>query len=314
MSDPQKGLDINAVNGYQVAVVQRQMSAQNYAALDMLKRKNIKVVYDLDDHLWAIPQWNPALQIYRDVARRSGETKLLTEGMTPCLELSDHVTTSTEFLKKVVQGKIKKPIPVTVVENAIDLNLFGRARKKVEREKVKVGWAGTATHSADVLEAMIALANVAAKDQNIQVEIMGQEVPRPLLKEKRIQGRLRFWPFVIIWEYPAFYSNLDWDIAVAPLIQHDFNLAKSPVKMMEAGALGIPCLASDIGPYADFCRKSEKLGYLLCRTRWDWTSKLQELVANKQLREELGQEMNQVVREHYSIEKRIKEWEAVLQS
>jgi len=41
------------------------------------------------------------------------------------------------------------------------------------------------------------------------------------------------------------------DVAIAPLALHDFNRCKSPIKLLEYGALGIPVICTDIEPYRE---------------------------------------------------------------
>ena len=56
-------------------------------------------------------------------------------------------------------------------------------------------------------------------------------------------------PWSRIWDYPTTYNNLNLNIAIAPLQDNKFNLAKAPIKYLEAGALGLPCVCQDLEPY-----------------------------------------------------------------
>jgi len=56
-------------------------------------------------------------------------------------------------------------------------------------------------------------------------------------------------PMVPVGRYPARLARLGFDIAVAPLVDHPFNRAKSALKLLEYGALALPVVASDIEPY-----------------------------------------------------------------
>ena len=49
--------------------------------------------------------------------------------------------------------------------------------------------------------------------------------------------------------YPARLARMNLDIAVAPLVDHPFNRAKSALKLLEYGALALPVVATDIEPY-----------------------------------------------------------------
>ena len=50
-------------------------------------------------------------------------------------------------------------------------------------------------------------------------------------------------------DYPARLASLELDVAVAPLVDHPFNRAKSALKVLEYGMLGLPVVCSDLEPY-----------------------------------------------------------------
>jgi hypothetical protein len=56
---------------------------------------------------------------------------------------------------------------------------------------------------------------------------------------------------VPIERYPETLASLALDVAVAPLQDNPFNRAKSNLKLLEYGWLGIPVVASDLEPYRD---------------------------------------------------------------
>jgi hypothetical protein len=58
-----------------------------------------------------------------------------------------------------------------------------------------------------------------------------------------------FHAMVPVAQWPAKLASLGLDLAVAPLADHPFNRAKSDLKVLEYGVLGIPVAASNVGPY-----------------------------------------------------------------
>src|SRR5579859_820139 len=240
-SEPGTEVPLDLLSSYQVVMVQRLATKANRKALELLHERKIKVIYDLDDDFWSLPKYNPAYGLFRNPK--------IIHGLETCASMSDYITVSTPYLAAIVKRKIGQKVPVEVVPNCIDLNLFVRARKKIERDYVIVGWAGTPTHSIDLDPAMNALAQVMRERKNLHCEFMGVGVPRQivqLLQDKVIdESRVKLRPWMPIEQFPAWYSNLRWDIALAPLaISNQFNRCKSSVKLLESSALGIPCLAS----------------------------------------------------------------------
>lgn len=55
-----------------------------------------------------------------------------------------------------------------------------------------------------------------------------------------------------ILNYPMTISKLALQAIVAPLIDNEFNRCKSPIKFLEAAAIGVPLYAQDCPPYSDY--------------------------------------------------------------
>jgi hypothetical protein len=87
-----------------------------------------------------------------------------------------------------------------------------------------------------------------------------------------------FVPMVAYELYPTVLSL--WDIMLAPLLDNHFNQAKSDIKLVDAGARGIPFVASNMGVYKE---------WLYGGTKVDdngWYEAIKTYVTDKELREE----------------------------
>ena len=62
-------------------------------------------------------------------------------------------------------------------------------------------------------------------------------------------GDIEYVPWKSLYEYSYAYDALNLNVAIAPLQNNRFNLSKAPIKYLEAGALGIPCVCQDYAPY-----------------------------------------------------------------
>jgi len=123
-----------------VAIVQRLMLKNNIAVMQLLRSHGVRLVYDLDDDLWHIPKANPAHNLYKDPE--------MVRGLDACSEWASVVTVSTEPLKKIVESQwshlrntaTKKPIPVVVIENRVDVDTFKPVFDKDEqKENIVIG-------------------------------------------------------------------------------------------------------------------------------------------------------------------------------
>ena len=74
------------------------------------------------------------------------------------------------------------------------------------------------------------------------------------------------------------------DVGIAPIADIPFNRAKSNVKVKEYAAMGVPWLASPIGPYAGLGEKQG--GRLVADGRWH--EELERLVDDERARRKLA--------------------------
>lgn len=286
-----------------VGVVQRMMEEGNVEYLRMARTHGMRFIYDLDDNMWHMPAWNPAKHIFEE----------RKEGLRNCVEWADVVTVSTEFLKKFASRELDdlrnvvtdKPIPVIVIENYADMRFFKEHTIPKNRDTIRIGWGGSNTHAGDLGHMWHVMPDIIEEFPNTEFEVIGHPPPPRLVGHPRVKMRnychvSEFWNRLATW---------DWDIFLAPLENNKFNKAKSAIKMIEAGTMRKPCLATNIENYTKFAAKTPELKWLLCDADFQWEGKLKELIRNEPLRRELGDAMHHNVVEHYNIAKQTWRWE-----
>lgn len=295
------GLPVKEYEGYNVTIVQRLHTQENLRAIQILKKMGLKVIYDLDDNLWEVPKENPgrkALQLFR-------------EGFQTCASLCDLITVSTAPLKLAVHKHLDLPkgLRVEVVNNAIDFDLYAPVMY-CEKDHVRVGWAGTNTHGGDLRQVYHLLPDVLRRNEHIRMEFVGMPAPELIQRHERVRQR----NFVPIGEYPSRLPSWRWDIMLAPLEDNVFNKSKSNIKILEAAAIGVPILVSDVAPYKSFCALHKDLDYLVCRGPRDWSKKIEDLSRAPEERDRLAKIMKDVAQEHYAIHSGVHRWNALFRS
>jgi glycosyltransferase involved in cell wall biosynthesis len=94
-----------------------------------------------------------------------------------------------------------------------------------------------------------------------------------------------FMPMVPYELYPLMLSL--WDIMLVPLLENHFNMAKSDIKLVEAGAKGIPYIASKMPVYEPWFKEvGNKAGML--STNNEWYENIKYLVQNPEERMKMG--------------------------
>jgi glycosyltransferase involved in cell wall biosynthesis len=305
--------------GYDIAVVQRQVSEQNHMAMARIREQGLKIVYDLDDNIWALPEYNPAKQVF--------DRNL--DGFRKCAELAHILTVSTIGLATAAKTGFRLNKEIFVIPNSIDFNMYRKKDIKRYDERVVIGWGGSNTHSEDVSQAFEVICDVLDNSPSAYMEIVGSPATDTRLETIVVQGKKKqrkvfipskiskhvktnFKVWVPVGEYPNRMCSWGWDISVAPLQDNRFNRSKSNLKMLEAAVMKIPCLVSDVQPYNEFCSLGgDDLRWLLCRTDRDWKNKLTVLVNEPERREHIGNLMYDVAFKFFNIDNVKNNWNYV---
>ena len=278
--------------GYDIVIVQRCSTQAQFDFLKLCRTVGIKIILDLDDNVWDLPPENPAYEIY----------KQMRNGFDVCVRMTDVLTVSTRTLAKAVKKNVKtminlqtgKEIPIVVIDNRIDKQLTS---PPVSSDRFIVGWQGSNSHIGDLELISEAINTLSVECPHIDFQLRGSDLPRSFKTAPNVAHK--FWTPVS--EHLARMPRWGWSIALAPVTSHIFNDSKSPLKMIEAGYCGIPCLASWQRPYDEFTQHDRELKWLLCSGQLNWLPKLRTLINDHAMRTELGQRMQAVVAKHYSL-------------
>ncbi|GAB4010166.1 glycosyltransferase [Nocardioides ultimimeridianus] len=246
-------------------------------------RPRIAVLEHDDDYLSPRPD-NPMFAADR-ITHEQYVARVLPE-IRRSLERADLVTVSTPYLAETYAQHTDAPI--VVLPNTIDEVLL-EVPQPVRRpgEQLRVGWAGSATH---VLDWRVCADGVryGLSKARAHLVMMGADF-RGLVGYKDAE----FLPWAgSIDEY--YLPLTTWHVALAPLADDAFNRSKSALKALEAGAFGVPLVASDAGPYRDFVVHGET-GFL-CRTDSDWMKALRALSQDEEMRRAMGLRAREVAR------------------
>lgn len=277
-----------------VVVVQRQVTQQNLKAIQQMKASGLKIIYDTDDNLWSLQASNPHKELFDEYQ----------DGFGMCAMECHAITVSTRGLQSAVKGQLPRfKGEILVCPNAMDFNLFQPASVKKDPNKIVIGWAGSNTHAADVKDAWKVLPDVMKEHDNVYMEFIGEVPPPSLLGHPRVRIRR----FVPVGEFMSRLSSWGWDITLAPLDDNRFNRSKSNIKMLEAGALGIPILISSVQPYEEFCALGD-LNWLKCDTAIQWKNKLSALINDADMRKMYGERIKRVSQQWFDIKKLKDNW------
>lgn len=302
-----------AASAYDVVIAQRVSMTNPSIFWQSIRKTKAKtfLVYELDDDLFSIEhKSNPTgHEFYSQEVTRAN--------LADNINLADRVTVSTWGLAEVVS---KYNNDVHICPNGIPEWLLSHNRPHVDNGLITIGWGGSATHQMDFTEAGGSLRRLFANSDNIEFHTIGANyvseptaldlvrgvpIRKSVAKIPADQVRITGWSENV----EDYYRTIDFDIAIAPLKSHVFNRSKSYIKALEYAALGIPVVASDVGPYREFVQHGVT-GYLV-RQEHEWVKYLRELINDPAARAEMGANARRLAAE-YTTAKLAPLWLAAL--
>lgn len=260
-----------------------------------------KLILDFDDDPFNLNKEHPAYEAFTS-------RKPLYERF---IKGADHIICSTEAIKSVIEPLNNH---ITVIPNAIDPKIWNVNKTPIGNPnigrcdgKIRIGWFGSSSHLADMNLILPVIEELEKKYPNVEFHLVG------FADTKITEGRRFHYPPTKGYEeYPQFVADMAIDIAIAPLIDTQFNRAKSNIKWLEHSMLKTPMVLSNVSPYKE-CVENYKTGFLATGTN-QWVKYLSWLIENPEKRKEIGENAHQAVLKDWLIEKQLPKYEKLLNS
>lgn len=263
-------LFVNRDTRYDVGYIQR------------LKRDGGLFVYDLDDAI-ELPPNHPLAKLYDSDKVRKRYADLLA--------LADIVTVTTPRLAEYFRHKTKAPIEVLPNALPFDRGQFTKARPDQEITRPIV-WAGGSSHEVDLrlVEGII---------DGRQLALAGYQRIEPWFNMVRMFPGCLVKPAAPVRSYTQHYDGHRF--AIAPLAASDFAACKSNLKILEAGAKGLPIVVSWTEPY-NTDDMYDCGGVLAANDAIDWHEQTQRLLRDPMRCHDWGECLADHVRTHYHLD------------
>ncbi len=279
-------VDRDAVGEHDVLVLSNGATDAGVAAIQYAKSLGLRVVADIDDDPWHMSAANP------NAARWNEQERAAVEG---CLSLADRVTTTNPFLAEFVSQFNGS---VLVLPNCLPSDSWNV--EAAPHDKTVIGWLGGFTHYEDLVAVGAPVNRLLEQHDDVELHLSIFEDhpfnPKSKVRVLPLRGDIT--------EYPSLFGGID--IGIAPLLDNHFNRCKSDLKVIEYGAAGVPCVASDIPTYSRTISHGEN-GFL-ATTEEDWVGRLTELVEDRDLRARIGAEARKTAEARF-IDKNVELWE-----
>lgn len=292
-----------------VVVFQRAIGARFVSWMQQCRARGIATVVELDDDLFNVPKHNPASGVWRRPEAQEYVRKQLL--------MADHVIASTVPLANQLASQARGIEPkTTVCRNHLHPTVWPQellADDPVHQNpegSIVVGWQGSQTHDDDFRIVIPALMEILRRYPQVILRFFGS-VPLTI-RGKVPENRFQWVHGVPFDRYPATLRYMNFDVAIAPLVDCAFNRAKSHLKWMEYASLGLPVVASDVYPYANAIVHGST-GFT-CRSDDEWIDTLSMLIEDAALRQHVGGDARQHVINEWYPDKHIGAWKMAFEA
>jgi glycosyltransferase involved in cell wall biosynthesis len=282
---PQALLRVDVVHVHRVATPELQVVARE------VRDAGVGLVWDNDDDVTAVPRTNPLYA--RFGGPRSRDALAAVRQM---VRYADVVTTPSAVLAE--QYRELGAADVRVLENYLPPE-FVKVRNQKHRGVV-IACLAALEHQVDYqqLELRDTLARLLDAHPDLRVVSLGLGLG---IASERYENRKQ----IAFLDLARTLSHAD--IGIAPLVDIQWNRARSNVKLKEYGAAGLAWLASPVGPYRGM--GEQQGGRLVPNDRW--YEELERLVANGRERGKLAKRAARWAKGE-GIERHADAWELAL--
>jgi len=266
--------------------------------LQVAKVSGARLVFELDDDLISTGA------VHRLTTTDSYQKTNLA-ALRRFAQSADQVIVSTDRLSEVVRSEIG--VEPAVFPNQLDPALWmSPIENELRNDRfLRLLYFGTATHAADLALLDGVIERVSKRiGREVRLDVLG------VTSGKLPKGAFRLKPPVSRYEDFVYWIRMNrqrWIAGIAPLVDDQLNASKSDLKLLEYGALGLPALASKVGPY----QNADELAMLVDTRagRKGWIEALCELLSDRAAARKFGRvSRERVLSERVFNDQSVGEW------
>lgn len=240
-------------------------------SLASLANENIPVIVDLDTDFEKQPS------SHQDYSTKGLGSQTRSNAYNAALGIASMVTVPSEThaasLKALVQN-------VCVIPDGWSHQNKLWDKKNHPRSTINIGWVGNSGQLEDLLFIRRFIIRIVREFPNTRIVIVGNPQAYRLF-ENLPDNRRMYLPVVAHEEFPYLLSQID--VLLVPLRNLPFNTSLADTILMEAGAKGIPWIASPISSFRRW-----QAGGIICESLDEWHLNLRHLIMDDDFRRSLG--------------------------
>lgn len=242
-------------------------------SLSVLSNTGIPIILDLDTDFEKQPISHP------EYNTKGLGTRARSNAYTSAISLAKTVTVPSEANANSLRNLVENVCAIP--DGWSNQNKLWKKDSPL-RNTINIGWVGTNAQLEDLVFIRRFIIRIIREFQNTRVVIIGNPQAYRLF-ENLPDNRRMYLPAVAHEEFPYLLSQVD--ILLVPLRSTPYNLSQPDTLLMEAGAKGIPWVASSIPSFQSWQR-----GGVISESLDEWHLNIRHLVMDEELRRRLGRE------------------------
>lgn len=282
--------------GWQVVILKLLMHRQHPEMIQKARAKGQVVVVDVDDAHNRLEEDNMAFKTTDPALNPDFNRDYYDEVIMG----ADYVTVSTEWLFDDIA---KRRGNVLRIQNGVDTVRYG-PRIDTAGDKPRLGWVGGLPWRVKDPALLKEWLPDYVKRTGVKIHHSGHIGNHFHTTFQNIIGleEVSTLPLLPVMQYPSLLAPID--IGLIPLVDNDFNKAKSFLRGIEFAAAGIPFIAS---PSPEYLRLNATGIGRIARNAKEWVEHVEEL-RDPEIRRAEGQRNYELVRKRHDMNNRAEQW------
>ncbi len=283
-------LKAEELEGYDSVFFVRCSTQNALFAAKYCREKRIKTVYLLDDNWFHITETYPHLEAHMGTNTAHSHFSIFL------IRAVDYVLVYNSLLAE----DIKKYNPsVLRLKPNVNLNHFNREEVTLQKEGLRIGFAGSASKVQHFDPAFKALAKILADFKGVSLFFKGIELPDLF---QPFHERITQTAYTLDYKkYAREVSGWECDIMISPLDATRYTNSKCPNKYLEITAAGACGIYSNKALYKEVITDHYN-GLIIDNLEEEWYSAITELIEDKALRKSLLNNATQDIRQKYETQ------------
>lgn len=247
-----------------------------------------KYIYDFDDAIW-LPNYSASnakvhwIKCYWKVPY--------------CIRWAETITVGNEYLAEYARKHNKN---VVVIPTTIDMESHHNQTIDYNQTKITIGWTGTLT-TMHYLNDIVPVLKKLEQEFTFDFMVISNKNPEFELKSLVYKE----------WKKSTEIKDLmHFSIGIMPLQEDKWAKGKCGFKALQYMSLGIPSVVSPVGVNTEIIQHGDN-GFL-ATTEEEFYNILKELLTNAELRQSIGLEGQNTIRERYSTTANLEKYKQVL--